>query len=119
MSAQNPGDANEMQKRVYLDQAVSLGLERFRLENPELFVKNQPPPKAEIPTPLKWAGGITAGVFGACTVAFVLWIVTSISAAQITLAKIEERLASLDTQQRQRLDQIETRLAALERNKKE
>lgn len=110
-------DGNEMQNRIILDQAVKMAIASFRLENPELFVDAAKKPEAEIPSPLKWAAGILAALFSAMASGVIIWAVASISSMQITLARVEERLTSMDRQQTERITGIEVRIARLEEKK--
>lgn len=69
---------------------------------------------AEIPPPLKWASIIIAGLFtaGAATLAF--WLVSSVSEMQVTLARMDERLANQAQVQSEQLRGISGRVTVLE-----
>lgn len=49
---------------------------------------------AEIPSPLKWAGGIIAALFTAGTATLAFWLVSTVSEMQVTLARMDERMVS-------------------------
>jgi hypothetical protein len=69
--------------------------------------------KPEIPAPLKWAGGIIAGLFTAGTATLAFWLVSSVSEMQVTLGRMDERMAS-GVVRDSRVDALELRVAALE-----
>lgn len=70
--------------------------------------------EAAIPAPLKWAGAIIAGLFTAGTAALAFWIVSSVSQMQVTLARMDERIASGAIKDA-RYDGLERRVGTLER----
>lgn len=107
MTTRSTGD--DAQIRAMLDQMGDAVITRFVAQHPELKK-----PEAEIPAPLKWAGGILAALFtaGICGLAF--WIVTTLSDVQVTVARMEERMALQDSNQGGRFAEIERRVANLE-----
>jgi hypothetical protein len=110
-------DGNELQRRLMLEQVAEAAVTKFRLENPDLFVaskKNQ-----EIPAPLKWLGAIAAGVLSVGSTGLFVWMVTGLASVQITLARVEERIASMDAGQKDRVARVEDRVARLEENRNE
>ncbi|WP_390549898.1 hypothetical protein [Qipengyuania sp. MTN3-11] len=78
-------------------------------DHPELKTK-----QAEIPAPLKWAGGIIAALFTAGITGLGFWIVTTLSDVQVTVARMEERTALQDTSRDDRFTEIERRVNQLE-----
>lgn len=106
----NSGDA--AQTRAIVDQVVEASFvvladrmaDKFQLKSKE----------AEIPAPLKWAGAIMAGLFTAGTATLVFWLVSSVSEMQVTLARMDERMAS-GTVKDARFDEIDRRVTTLER----
>jgi hypothetical protein len=69
--------------------------------------------KPEVPAPLKWAGGIIAGLFTAGTATLAFWLVSSVSEMQVTLGRMDERMAS-GVVRDSRVDALELRVATLE-----
>lgn len=88
MSEPSLGDA--AQTRKILEQAIEATIIKVRADHPELYG----PKEAEIPAPLKWIGVIIAGLFTMGTATLVFWLVSSVSAMQVTLARMDERMAS-------------------------
>lgn len=118
------GLGNSEQVRAIADQvglaAASAAIREFVSQHPHFA---PPPPKPEIPAPIKWAaiiisGLLTVGVSGAC-----FWVVTTLDQLQDTVARIDER--QLQDTTGKRLDAVELvnaeqteRLAALEQGKR-
>lgn len=74
--------------------------------------------KAEIPSPLKWAAGVIAALFTMGIAGMAFWLVSSVSAVQVTLARMDERQIQQSSNQEawktdisRRLDKLETVLA--------
>lgn len=109
-------DGNELQRRLMLEQVADAAVTKFRLENPELFAERKK--ESEIPAPLKWAGGILGSAFAAIGAAAFIWGISSISSMQVTLARVEERIAGMDRTQQDRLDRVEVRVAAIEESRR-
>lgn len=82
---------NDAQNRIAAEQIAEAVITRFTQQHPELR-------KAEIPAPLKWAGGIIAALFTAGVAAMAMWLVSSVSNMQVTLARIDERSVNRDAQ---------------------
>ena len=72
------------------------------------------PAKADIPAPLKWAGGIVAALITMGFGAMAVWLVTTVSAMQVTLARMDERQQLQANGQETRFTDIERRLSMLE-----
>ena len=70
--------------------------------------------KAEIPAPLKWAGVIVASLFTMGVGAMAVWLVDTVSAMQVTLARMDERMANQATVQDSRFGDFERRISTLE-----
>lgn len=70
--------------------------------------------KPEIPAPLKWAGAILAGLFTAGTATLAFWLVSSVSEMQVTLARMDERLAGQSVGADARYEDHERRIRQLE-----
>lgn len=83
-----PGDLGNMEQvRLVAEQVAEAAFYKFEREHP---VKTE----ATIPAPLKWAAAIVAGLFTAGTATLVFWLVSSVSEMQVTLARMDERIAS-------------------------
>lgn len=106
-------DGNELQRRMMIEQVAEAAVLKFALENQDKF-GSAPKKEIEIPAPLKWAGAVVGSVFVTGIAGMIFWGVTSINSMQITLARVEERVANLDSNQKDRLDKVEIRVAALE-----
>ena len=65
------------------------------------------PPKADLPPPLKWAGGIVAGLMATGVAAMAFWLVTTVNDMQVTLARVDERMNG-------ELDELSWRVSRLE-----
>lgn len=87
--------------------AASLAISEFVSQHPEV---RQSAVVAEIPTPLKWAGGIAAALLTTGIGALAFWLVSSVSAMQVTLGRMDERMASYIETQGQRMNEIDRRL---------
>jgi len=96
------------QIRLIGEQIAEAAIVKFTTEHP------QTPQKAEIPPPLKWAGGIAAAVFAALIGAFCLWMVTTLNEMQITVARIDERQQSQAADQTGKFQEIDRRISTLE-----
>ena len=68
----------------------------------------------EIPSPLKWAGMIAAGVMTTGVVTGAIWLVASVQDVQVTLARLDERVASWNTEENDKYVQLERRVSKLE-----
>lgn len=103
------GDA--AQTRAIVDQAAAasaeIAIRKFAAEHPQ-------PPKAEIPGPLKWAAGIVSTLLAMGVGGTVVWLMTTVNEMQVTIARIDERMASSATSQGSRYDEINRRLSRLE-----
>lgn len=109
-------DGNDMQSRAVLTQvadAAALAAVKQLVDLHPEFSK----PKAEIPQSLKLAGGVTAAVMTTGAVALVVWLVSSVSAMQVTLARVDERMQNKDGAAETRFAAVEARVAKLEASK--
>lgn len=102
------GLGNEAQARIIAEQVAEAAITKFTLLHP------QPAPKADVPAPLKWAGAILAAVATACTVAMAIWVVSTLSALQQTVTRIDERQQITGDAVTQRLTADEQRITRLE-----
>ena len=91
--------------------AASIAISDFASQHPEL---RQASVTTEIPAPLKWASVVIAGLFTADTATLAFWLVTSVSEMQVTLARMDERLANQTAVQSDQIKDISGRVTALE-----
>lgn len=91
--------------------AASIAISEFASQHPEL---RQASATTEIPAPLKWASIIIAGLFTAGTATLAFWLVSTVSLMQVTLARMDERLANQTAVQSEQLKDISGRVTALE-----
>ena len=99
-------DGNAEQIRVVADQLADAMVAKINRRT-EL-------PDAKIPPPLKWAGGIIAGVFATGVGAMALWLVTTVNEMQVTLARMDERMASNTNAQDSQNEDLARRVRKLE-----
>ena len=92
------------QVRIIADQVAEAAITKFYAEHP---------PKAELPSPLKWAGIIMAGVFTTGLGAMAVWLVSTVSDMQVTLARLDERMASGAVKD-SRYEELDRRVTTLE-----
>lgn len=91
--------------------AAEIAISNFVSQHPEL---RQASVTAEIPPPLKWAGAVIAGLFTAGTATLAFWLVSTVSEMQVTLARMDERLAGQNIASENRVTEIERRVVKLE-----
>lgn len=92
------------QVRMVAEQVAEAVITKFVAEHPL---------KTEIPAPLKWAGAVAAAIFAGGTLALVFWLVSSVSQMQVTLARMDERMASGSVKD-SRYEEIDRRVTKLE-----
>ena len=106
-----PDAGNTAQIRHVAEQvgeaAADVAISKFVSQHPEL---RQGSVVAEIPPPLKWAAVITSAVITMAASGGVIWLVSSVSEMSVTLARMDERMASYIESQSSRTDEIEARL---------
>lgn len=68
----------------------------------------------EIPAPMKWAAGVLAAIGTVAATSGVLWIASTVSDTQLTVARMDERLESLTNSQDAELADIKRRVTDLE-----
>ncbi len=107
---------NAAQVRMVAEQVADAAIKRFTQEYP------LPPPKAEIPAPLKWAAAIVATLFTTGVAGLAFWLVSSVGSMQVTLGRMDERMQQDITGQRvaenqKRIEKLEERVTSLEQGK--
>lgn len=105
--------SENLEQEVFLAQIseaiAEAAVTKFAMMHPELNKV-----KAEIPPPLKWAAGIISGMFVALSGAMVIWLITTVSDMQVTLARMDERQTVQADSQNDWKNGVETRLTRLE-----
>ena len=97
-------DGNQAQIRAIAKQLVEAA--NFELANK--------PPKVEIPAPLKWGAGIIAGIMTVGSAGLLFWMVSTISATQITVMEIKTRQQMTSEQWENRFKALEERMTTIE-----
>jgi hypothetical protein len=101
-------DGNDLQNGTVLAGMIDAAIARFDAIRP-------PQPKeSTVPAPLKWAGGIAAAVFTAGIAAFFLWLTSTVNDMQVTLARMDERMAGQAGDRDARFADIDRRVTRLE-----
>lgn len=103
-----PESGNSAQVRIIADQVAETAITRFAAEHPEIARRS------EIPPPLKWAGGIAAGILSMGVGAMAVWLVSTVNDMQVTLARMDERMESSTVNQSSQFDEINRRITRLE-----
>lgn len=109
----SPLDANAMQNRIVLEQVAEAAVTKFRLENPELFLRQNS--KADIPVPLKWAGGLIGAAMTALGILSLNGAVTSINDMRIALAEVKLQITLQNEMQKNQMADLERRVTNLEK----
>ncbi len=104
-------NGNASQTRVIADQVAEATITQFVRMHPELTSQKQ----AEVPAPLKWAAAIIAALLVAGIGGSFTWLVTTVNVMQVTLARMDERMAGQVTSSDSRLGEMERRMSAVER----
>lgn len=112
----SPLDANAMQHRIVLEQVAEAAVTKFRLENPDLFQRQTP--KADIPAPLKWAGGLIGAAMTALGIMSLNGAVTSINDMRIAVAEVKLQITMQNEMQKNQMADLERRVTKLETEKK-
>lgn len=102
-----PDNGNSAQTRLIADQVADAAIHRFASQHPEVR-------RYEIPPPLKWAATIIAALLATGVGGTAVWLMTTVNEMQVTLARMDERMANSTTSQDSRFDEINRRLARLE-----
>lgn len=104
-------DGNAAQIRAVADQvgkaAAKSAVEEFVANHPELK-------KPDIPGPLKWAAGIISALLAMGVGGTVVWLMTTVNEMQVTIARIDERMANQSVAQGGQYEEINRRLTRLE-----
>lgn len=68
----------------------------------------------EVPAPLKWAAAIISGIAVIAVGAYFNWLTNSVNTMSITLARMDERMASANSRQDAQFNDIQRRINRLE-----
>lgn len=98
---------NEAQVRMIAEQVAEAAVQDVLFKHPEFR-------KADIPAPLRWAGGIVASLFTMGIGALAVWLVMTVSDMQVTLARMDERMLSQNTSQSGQFQMLDERVKRLE-----
>lgn len=117
MTATDP--ANLAQIRQMAQQAADLALaeyaDRFsRIERAFQGLQQSDQPKAEMPSLMKWAGGIITAILTAGIISLFFWLVSSVNDMQQTLARMDERQKAQVEGLDSRFDDYDRRIRRLE-----
>lgn len=93
------------------EQIADLVIDRFVSQHPEL---RQNTIVTEIPPTIRWAGIIIGGVMTAAVSAGLFWLVATVSDMQVTLARMDERMASWTSTQDTRYEDLKKRVDKIE-----
>lgn len=93
------------------ESAANIAISKFVNQHPEV---RRGTVVAEIPAPLKWAAIITSAAITMAASGGVVWLVSSVSEMSVTLARMDERMASYISAQETRMREIERRVETLE-----
>ena len=111
MPNNTPLDANELQNRTIIEQAAQAAVLEFALQHPEVNTVAENNTQRDV---LRWLAGIAATLFAALTGGAIVWIVSATASVQITLARVEERLANLDNSSKTQVAALAVRVDRLE-----
>jgi hypothetical protein len=92
-------------------QLIEDALASFVSQHPEV---RQAAVVSEIPTPLRWAGLLAGAVITATSTAAAIWVISTISDVQLTVTRIDERIAGSAKLQEERFETMDRRLNAVE-----
>lgn len=98
------------------EQIADAVIERFVSQHPEL---RQAAVVTEIPPTIRWAGIIISGVMVASVTAGLFWLVATVSAMQVTLARMDERIGGWISAQKDQYEALEKRVEKLEKRSEE
>lgn len=101
-------DGNDLQSSAVIASVADTAIARFHALHPDTKTE------AAIPTPLKWAGGIAAAVFTAGIAAFFFWLTSTVNDMQVTLARMDERMAGQAGDRDARFADFDRRLTRVE-----
>lgn len=101
-------DGNDAQTRVIAQQVAKTAITEFYAEHPEL--RQRP---VEVPPLVKWVVGTVAALGLAAMIGGGTWLVSTVNEMQVTLARMDERMAS-GTVKDARFDDLERRVTNLE-----
>lgn len=106
-----PDTGNAAQIRLVADQVADAAILKFASEHPELGRK------PDIPSPIKWASVIIAGIMTAGSAGMLFWMISSIQQMQLTLARMDERQSMNTTNWEAKFRGLDERMGRLEAQK--
>lgn len=105
------GIGNMEQNRLAAEAIAEAVISKFVSQHPEVI-------KPELPPPLKWASAILAALFVTGISGMGIWLISTVNEMQVTLARMDERLANQTTSQDGRFDELERRIGMLENDRR-
>ena len=100
-------DGNAVQTRAVAEQVAEAVLTRFVAEHPDIN-------RQDIPPMLKWSAGVVSALLTAGISALAFWLVSTVNDMQMTLARVDERMASQADNQASQFEEINRRINKLE-----
>lgn len=111
MADQNQSAGDNAQVRKIAEQVADAAISRFVSQHPEV---RRGTVVSEIPPPIKWAALVASAVLTVSATAGLIWLVTNVSETNVTLARIDERMAAWTQAQELRMNDHERRIQDLE-----
>lgn len=99
-------DGNDIQKAATLAGVADAAIDRF--------VARLQPQEPKLPSPVKWGAGIIAALMTAATIGYFAWLTNTVASMQVTLARVDERMALQTTAQDSRFEEMNRRITKLE-----
>ena len=94
------------QTRIIAEQVAEAVILKYEAEHPR-------PREAPIPPLIKWLVGAIAAFGTAAVIGLGFWLVTTVSSMQVTLARLDERMASGSVKD-SRFEELDRRVTTLE-----
>ena len=104
--------AADMALAEYADRFAKIDRKFARLEDAR---PAQDEAASQVPPPIKWAGGIIAGLMTVGVAALVFWLVSTVNEMQQTLVRIDERQKASADSLNGRLSDFDRRIGRLEK----
>lgn len=104
-----PDSGNEAQLRIVMDQVAEAAVTNLMMKM-KVQQLDSSPREAPLPPLIKWLVGAIAGFGAAAIVGLGFWLVSSVSQMQVTLARLDERIANGSIKDA-RFDEIDRRVS--------